>query len=225
MRPPYRLVWLLWAALFLIGCSPQAAFLAPPAVAVTRAAPTRTAIPVLQPPVSASPTPDPSSYPGLLGLAAQAYGPRLIASVEIPAIDVDTPVTAVGWMVKDGSAADAQIEWDSPGPLAGWVITSGLPGDGANIVLYGHNNLYASIFRDLGSLKAGDRVLLKTGESDWQYKVSQVIFLRAAFVDTDTLKSYMKYLQPGTKEQLTLISCWPPVSNTHRIVVLAEPDR
>jgi sortase A len=145
--------------------------------------------------------------------------------VDIPALELNSAVIAVGWRVADTNEGDTQVEWDSPGRLAGWAITSGLPGDGSNIILYGHNNLYTSVFRDLGDLKTGDRVSLTTGEREWEYSVSRVLFLQTTFAEEATVKSYEEYMQPGVKEQLTLISCWPPISNTHRVIVLARPEK
>jgi LPXTG-site transpeptidase (sortase) family protein len=212
--------------IFLTSCSSPAAnprVLPPPAVSVARSA-----SPVsnpITPDSSPAPTAVSSRVPRLLELAARAYGARLILEVDIPTIDVSSPVVAVGWVAKETAQGGSEIEWDSPESLAGWVVTSALPGEGSNIILYGHNNLYTSIFRDLGSLKVGDGISLKTGERTWSYRVSQVLFLKSTFASAETLKSYEQYLQPALKEQLTIISCWPPVSNTHRVIVVAEPAK
>jgi sortase A len=198
-------------------------------MAVTHAVPaTASTDPVsqaVQPPPSGSPPQESTAPAGLLDIAARAYGPRLIVRIDIPAIEVHTPVVAVGWVVKEAAEGRPGIDWDSPGALAGWVVTSALPGDGSNTILYGHNNLYTSIFKDLGDLKTGDQVSLTTGEKQWTYTVYRVLFLQTTFADKQTLESYEKYLGPGTKEQVTLISCWPPLSNTHRVIVLAEPEK
>ena len=163
--------------------------------------------------------------PDLLELAAREYGPRLILEVDIPAIEVSSPVVAVGWVAKETGTGATEIEWDSPESLAGWAVTSALPGDGSNVILYGHNNLDASVFRDLGGVRRGDEVSLKTGEGTSVYRVSEVHFLKIAFASAEDMEDYEQYLRPTPKEQLTIISCWPPVSNTHRVVVIARPVR
>lgn len=214
-----------WLAVLLLACGAKQVSLPAPAVAVTYAAPIVTQSRIPQSPSAQATVTTAPAMPGLLDLAARAYGARLIVSVDIPAINVHSPVIAVGWTVKDGAEGQSETEWDSPGGLAGWVVTSALPGDGSNIILYGHNNLYASIFKNLGELKTGDQISLTTGEREWTYTVSRVLFLQTAFADQDQSKSYEKYLEPGAKELLTLISCWPPVSNTHRVIVLADREK
>jgi sortase A len=163
--------------------------------------------------------------PDLLELAAREYGPRLILEVDIPAIEVSSPVVAAGWVAKEGAEGGTEIAWDSPGSLAGWAVTSAVPGDGSNIILYGHNNVDASVFRDLGEVRRGDEVSLKTGEGTSVYRVSEVVFLKITFASAEDVEDYEQYLRPTPKEQLTIISCWPPVSNTHRVVVIAKPVR
>jgi len=213
-------------AVFLAGCSAQTAPLPPPAISITHAAPTTARAESPEAPTPGLPNADSSPHvPNLLELAAREYGPRLILEVEIPAIDLSSPVVAVGWVANGTGDGRSEIEWDSPEALAGWVVTSALPGDGSNIVLYGHNNLYASVFRDLGELRAGDEVSLKTGADTSVYEVSKVLFLKIAFAGTEAVGDYEQYLRPTPKEQLTIISCWPPESNTHRVVVIAEPVR
>jgi LPXTG-site transpeptidase (sortase) family protein len=225
LLPPRSLWGSCLLAIFLASCASPAANrtpLPPPAVSVTRSVD-----PITNPPITDSffPPTAPAPVPNLIELAARAYGTRLILGVEIPAIDINSPVVAVGWISKETAEGRPVIEWDSPESLAGWVVTSALPGDGSNIILYGHNNLHASIFRDLGKLRAGDEISLKTGEGKLVYRVSEVLFLQTTFADPETLKSYEQYLQPTKEEQLTIISCWPPASNTHRVVVVAEPEK
>jgi len=226
--PPaaHRLAWSLTCllAVILAACSARAESpspLPPPAVAVTQSAPALSDPP--NPDSLPTPTFPSSPAPSLLELAAGAYGTRLIVQVDIPTINVRSPVIAVGWVAKEAADGGSETEWDSPESLAGWVVTSALPGDGSNVILYGHNNLYTSIFRDLGRLKVGDEISLKTGERTWNYRVHQILFLQTTFAGAKTLQTYAAYLQPTQREQLTIISCWPPISNTHRVIVVAEP--
>ncbi|HEX2979081.1 MAG TPA: class E sortase, partial [Anaerolineaceae bacterium] len=128
----------------------------------------------------------------------------------------------VGWMPVSDGRYGTEIEWDSPDAGVGWVVSSALPGDDANAVLYGHNNLNASVFKKLGELEPGDQIRLATGERDWFYQVDSVTILAVAD-DSGMQAAYEDNFAPGDRARLTLVSCWPPTSNTHRIIVVAYP--
>ena len=206
----------------LAGC--QAAGLTP---LPTRPLPT----PIIQIEHQGSPTPEGSASPEpsatstlrpvtLQEIAAQAYGERLIQQVTIPAIGVDSPVVPVGWRVDPASGSP---EWDSPGPAVGWVLSSALPDQPGNIILYGHNNMYGSVFKNLAKLNPGDSLSLQTGQRTWSYQVDQVLLLPFATASQEQRSSYQAYLAETTTPRLTVLSCWPPESNTYRVVVVAYP--
>jgi len=181
--------------------------------------------------ISGFPTSSPapwSSTPGTTPqeIARQTYGSRLILSIEIPAIGLQSPVVATGWQVDlDQARGDApDVEWDSPGSAVGWVLSSALPDTDGNIILYGHNNINGSILKDLSNLATGDTIVLHTGIQPWQYRVDQVLILPVFTADEETGGAYQVYLQSTGAPRLTVISCWPPVSNTHRVIVIAYPD-
>ena len=208
----------------LAGC--QAARLTP---TPTRPLPT----PIVQIARQDSPTPEftaspqPSASPTtrpvtLQEIAARAYGERLIQQVTIPAIGVDSPVVPVGWRVDPASSS---AEWDSPGPAIGWVLTSALPDQPGNVILYGHNNMYGSVFKNLAKLSPGDALSLQTGQRAWNYEVDQVVLLPFSTASEEERRSYQTYLAETAVPRLTLISCWPPESNTYRVVVVAYPQQ
>jgi LPXTG-site transpeptidase (sortase) family protein len=183
-------------------------------------------------PVIPNPTPsasaEPSSIPTVIPLslqemAWQTYGKRLITQIRIPAIAVDAPMVAVGWRVDRSSNPAGLAEWDSPGPAVGWVVSSALPGQNGNIILYGHNNMYGSVFRNLWKLGPGEAIVLQTGEHAWQYQVDRVVLLPFLQADEGQRLAYQAYLTDSALPRLTIISCWPPESNTHRVVVIAYP--
>jgi len=177
-------------------------------------------------PVSgATDTPDAGPDTGVAALAESVYGSRLVRSILIPAIRVSSAVVPVGWrIVNRPGAAFSDGEWDSPAADVGWAISSALPDEpGGNILMYGHNNMYASVFKDLGSLVPGDNIFLSNAEHTWQYTVAQVRILPVLEASDSQRAAYLAYLQPSVSPRLTLISCWPPVSNTYRVVVIADP--
>jgi hypothetical protein len=129
-------------------------------------------------------------------LAREMYAERLIEWIKVDAIQVYAPVTPVGWS-SGGSANNPEaVEWDSPGAKVGWVIDSALPGDeSGNIILYGHNNINASVFRSLAELQAGNEISLTTGQSEWLYEVSAVHILP---VSGDSAAGERAQIMPST---------------------------
>jgi len=174
----------------------------------------------------ASPVVEPTSTPipeTIEEMARLEYGDRLIDWLEIPAIDVLAPVTPVGWSPADDPDSPESRQWDSPDAKVGWVLSSALPGgQGGNVILYGHNNIHSSVFRDLAELRNGDRILLRTGEGEWVYLVAEVNIFPVLEQEEDAA-AYAEYFKPGRAPRLTVVSCWPPTNNTHRVIVVAYP--
>jgi len=174
------------------------------------------------PPAAPTALPSPTAPPaGLAELARAAYGERLIATVSIPSLFIYAPVVPVGWQ-PDPRDAQASA-WDSPEAAVGWAISSALPGDNANIILYGHNNIDSSVFKNLSQLQTGDVVELTTGERTWRYRVTGLTILPVQDAEADAA-AFAEVFAPGEAPRLTLLSCWPPDNNTHRVVVTAELD-
>jgi sortase A len=210
----------LWAPL-LAACSSAdrsalAAELPEPRIRVT-SRPASTTIPTSSSQTSASPLSKRPVPDSLEKLARQAYGTRLVEWIRIPKLNLLAPVKPVGWSPSGDSA-----EWDSPDAQVGWAVSSALPGDPGNIILYGHNNIDSSIFMRLSELKPGDRIQLTTGDKDWVYRVELVKIL-PVLSDAENQQAYADYFQKTSVAQLTLLSCWPPISNTHRVIVVALP--
>ena len=208
---------------FLAGCAAAGSspvLPAPQVWVISGAAVTASIIPP-PPQATATAPPPPSS---LVDLAIQVYGDRLIQHIGIPALGIYSPVVPVGWQADAASATGTDVAgWDSPGAAVGWVLTSALPDQPGNIILYGHNNMYGAVFKNLGSLNESDTIFLETGERTWEYRIGGLELLPLTGAGPDKLTTYQAYLQPTTTPRLTVISCWPPESNTHRVVVIAYP--
>jgi sortase (surface protein transpeptidase) len=212
--------------LFLTGCQavrsdPSTASALPtPIVKVTH-------LSTLTAGITASPEPTATTTPRALNLqeiAQQTYGERLVRQIVIPKISVESPIVTVGWLVDHTvSLQSATAEWDSPGPAVGWVLTSALPDQVGNVILYGHNNMYGSVFKNLGKLAPGDDISLKTGQRTWFYQVDRVLLLPILNATPGQRLAYLAYISDTPLPRLTIISCWPPESNTYRVVVIAYP--
>ncbi len=114
--------------------------------------------------------------------------------------------------------------WEVADYAAGHQYNSLNPGEGGNIVLSGHNNWRGEVFRYLEFLKPGDTIVVQTQEGkSYTYRVDTVEKLKEAGA------TYAQRLQNGTvmdptpSEQLTLITCWPYTTYTHRLIVIAKP--
>lgn len=170
--------------------------------------PTVTSEPVLTPPAQ-----------NLAEAARQVHGDRLISLIYIPALSVYAYVTPVGWEMDITDADDTA--WDSPDAMVGWAISSALPGDDGNIILYGHNNIYSAVFQDLYQLRQGEEITLTTNEREWRYRVAEVILMPEDEEDSGSM--LVEYMKPTRAPRLTIISCYPPDNNSHRVIVIARP--
>lgn len=156
-----------------------------------------------------------------------AIGPQLTKGqptlLKIPAIGLETAVEGKGWQRKVGPDGVAYNEWDDVRYAVGWHLNSAVPDVPGNIVLSGHNNIYGSVFRDLWRLKAGTPIYLYTGTERHTYVVDSIQIMPERNATTAQQAKTAAYIVQSTDQRLTLVSCWPPNSNTHRVFVIASP--
>ena len=120
--------------------------------------------------------------------------------MQIPAIGVDAPVVQ-----GDG--------WDQLKKGIGQQLGTPDPGQEGNIVLSAHNDVFGEIFRDLDQLKEGDEIVLFNSQRTFTYVVQKTQVVEPTFVDVLT----------QTREPIvTLISCYPYLTDNKRIVVVAS---
>jgi len=127
-------------------------------------------------------------------------GPEAPTRIVIPAITIDALI----------------VEGDRPEQLklgVGHYLNGVDPGERGNMVLSAHNDIYGETFRHLDDLELGDEVIVYAGEQPFRYivKAKQI-------VDEDQVSVLASTTTPVT----TLISCYPYMVDTHRIVVVAE---
>ena len=127
-------------------------------------------------------------------------GPEAPSRIVIPSIGVDALV------VKGDS-------WEQLKLGVGHHLNSANPGERGNMVLSAHNDIYGEIFRRLDDLEFGDDVVVYAGEQPYRYVVTAKQIVEPTEVSV---------LAPTTKPVVTLISCYPYMVDTHRIVVVAE---
>lgn len=183
------------------------------------ALPTPTATPVIdvvilpsghKPPVAGRPPEqgEAGDIPAHLLPAINAYVPPPIPTpaveqarrVQIPAIDVDSPVF-------QGD------DWDQLKKGVGQHIGSALPGQNGNLVLSAHNDIYGEIFRYLDRLSPGDEIVVSTERQSYTYVIRKIEIVKPTDVWV---------MAPTEHASTTLISCYPYQVNNQRIVVFAD---
>lgn len=142
----------------------------------------------------------------------------------IDKISLDAPVVEMGWTVQ-GEGVQAASVWNVPDDEAGWHLNSAAPGQGSNVVISGHNNSTGGhVFGDLEDLDVGDEISLRTSDGQThRYQISETRIVRAFGASAETLAYLREIMQPTPNERLTLITCWPSWTNTHRLIVMANP--
>ena len=144
--------------------------------------------------------------------------------IVIPTINLDAPIVPA---IMKRLLLDETVyqQWIAPHEFAvGWHTTTALLGQVGNTVLNGHHNVDGMVFKDLHLLKAGDSIELYGGQSKFTYMVVNVMILPEKGQEFKIRLENARWLLPSTDERITLITCWPATSNTHRLVVVARPS-
>jgi sortase A len=120
--------------------------------------------------------------------------------IQIPSLNVDAPIVqGDGWeQLKKGVAQH---------------IGSADPGQNGNVVLSAHNDVYGELFRFLDKLQPGDQVVLYTQQRQYTYVVDRTVLVKPTQVEV---------MAPTGDPTVTLISCYPYLVDTDRIVVFAK---
>jgi len=141
----------------------------------------------------------------------------------IPSINLDAPIIPVSF--KEIQVGDQiYYQWLAPDQLAvGWHDSSALLGLPGNTVLNGHHNAYGKVFKDLAKLNIGDVIIVYSGAVEFRYQVVANLVLPERFEPLSTRLENARWIALSTDERITLITCWPANSNTHRVVVVAFP--
>lgn len=141
--------------------------------------------------------------------------------LEIPALHVKAPIQPVGLLEleEDGQR---YVQWQVPNDyVVGWHSTSATLGASGNTVLNGHNNVYGAVFRDLVELELGDEVIVYDAGKSYHYQVAHREVVEEKDQPLDVRLENAKWMFPTADNRLTLISCWPDVGASHRVIVVA----
>ena len=164
-----------------------------------------------------TPTPDPNILPN--GVRYGDHRPDLpsrIVRIASPDVKLDAEVYEV-YAIK---GAWEVAEW-----AAGHHFNTPNPGEGGNIVLNGHNNWKGEVFRYLEFAEVGDLIQVWTLDGkEHRYRVSETLKFKEAGVPYEQRVKNGEVMLPTDHERLTLITCWPYTTYTHRLVIVALPE-
>ena len=167
----------------------------------------------------------------LPSFASLENAPRLNVNVlpgqprrlEIPSLNVDVAIQRVG-LVPISSGGKQFFQWAVPsGYEVGWHESSAPLGSPGNTVLNGHNNIYGEVFRDLIDLAVGEELVIHDAEGAHAYRVEQLELLEENGQPLSVRLENARWIEPTSDERVTLVSCWPYATNTHRLIVVARP--
>lgn len=173
-------------------------------------------------------TPQATRPAAILPYATPAFDQpqRLIPDrIVIPSIGLDAPVKAVHMQEVEAHDGNTYLQWTAPYEFAaGWHDTSAALGEFGNLVLNGHHNLAGEVFREIHTLEDGAQIFVYSGEQAFVYKVGLNLLLKERFQPVEVRLQNAQWILPSQDTRLTLITCWPYESNTHRVVIVALPS-
>jgi LPXTG-site transpeptidase (sortase) family protein len=128
--------------------------------------------------------------------------------------------------VSDTTKIDGQelTQWLAPDQFAaGWHADSAPLGQPGNVVLNGHHNVHGEVFRDLYKLHIGDQIIVFSGSHSFVYAITNKMILVEKKASMQQRLENARWIEPSADDRLTLVTCWPYSSNSHRLVIVAIP--
>ena len=181
-------------------------------------------IPILLPESPANPTNLPSF--ASVAEAPNNYSPPVYNQPQrlvIPTLGIDVSVNQVR-LIPQEKNGQRYFQWQVPaGYEAGWHENSSPLGQSGNTVLNGHNNIHGEVFRNLIDLSIGDKIILYDSDSEYTYEVAQQEILPENGQPISVRRLNARWIEPTRDERITIVSCWPYATNSHRLVVVAKP--
>jgi len=141
----------------------------------------------------------------------------------IDKIGLDAPVEIAKSIevTVDGQAA---IQFLVPEEFAaGWHEHSAPLGVIGNTVLSGHHNAFGEVFKGLLDLEVGDTFIITSGTKRFSYIIANKMILPEKDQPLSVRLENGRWILPSKDERVTLVTCWPARSNTHRLILVAVP--
>ena len=150
--------------------------------------------------------------------------PEIPVRLLIPAIGLDAPVIPARTRVVNVGGQNYR-QWMVPNQFAvGWHKNSARLGEPGNTVLNGHHNVFGQVFVRLVELRVGDIIQIASQDRTYRYVVTNRMILPETYETLDVRMNNARWILPSEDERITLITCWPYESNTHRLIIVAKPS-
>jgi sortase A len=232
----------------VLAAAKAAARLAPTATRTAVAPARSSATRAPQPTAAATAVPSATDAPATAANTATVSptataAPVLPVRLAIPDLKIDTPVTEMGWDVVQTKSGPVS-EWAIPENVAGHHLNSASIGQRDNLVISGHNNIYGRVFMPISQAWNNDKrvkvdnftdrsdvlngrelVLYDDAGNAYKYVITDFFRLKDTGVSQQQREKNGRFILPTGDERVTIITCWPPTNNTHRLVVIARPER
>ncbi len=141
--------------------------------------------------------------------------------LSIPSIGLEAPIVPFGTRERevDGLPVDRLLV---PNTYAvSWDNRSAEPGFAGNTVLAGHNNLFGAVFGELENVQVGAEIAVWSEYGVLSYRVQQRLLLEEKDQPLEVRLQNAQWMADTPDDRLTLISCWPRETYTHRLIVVA----
>ncbi len=149
--------------------------------------------------------------------------PMIPDRIVIPEIGLDASVIIAGFN-STNIEGETFGQWMAPNEFAaGWQPDSALLGSTGNTVINGHHNEFGEVFGRLVDLKVGDKIYVYSKGHQFSFIIANRMILQERFVDVATRLDNARWLNRTDDVRLTLVTCWPKISNTHRLILVARP--
>ena len=183
--------------------------------------PTLTATPTFTPTLTPTHTPTQTPTHTATPIHPPADGPpdRII----IPAIEVDSEVVPIRWETFVDHKGRHVTGWRVADYAASWHYGSAYPGWEGNCVLSAHNNFRGEVFRYLYELERGDNFFLFVGGQQYHYLITDALMLEENDQPDEVQRENARWIGPFEDERVTLVSCWPYLEPTYRVIVVGKP--
>jgi LPXTG-site transpeptidase (sortase) family protein len=153
----------------------------------------------------------------------QTISPNIPERLVIEKIGLDAPVELAKSVAVNLDGKDV-VQFLVPEEFAvGWHEHSAPLGVIGNTVLSGHHNAYGEVFKGLVDLEVGDSIIITSGANEFSYIIANKMILREKDQPLDKRLENGRWILPSNDERVTLVTCWPASSNTHRLVLVAVP--
>lgn len=155
--------------------------------------------------------------------AEEAIDPAVPTRLQIPSIELDAPVVPVIYYLTEIDGVTYKQYQSLNYFAAGWHSDSARAGEIGNTVINGHNNAYGEVFASLADVQVGDSIDLQSDSRTFHYTVvNRIIFPDSYYMEFDKRVSNGRWVARSSDNRLTLVTCWPYETYTHRLVLVAR---